>query len=122
MVAILSWEDGVDALNVRLNDADRRFTSAIAVFETTTALVRKFKYGLPQAEDMAMRFLEQADIQIMPIREAESRLALLAHGRYGKGRHPAALNMGDCFAYACAKTLDAPLLYKGGDFAQTDLA
>jgi ribonuclease VapC len=42
--------------------------------------------------------------------------------RYGKGRHPARLNMGDCFAYACAKTNDARLLYKGDDFSHTDLA
>lgn len=41
--------------------------------------------------------------------------------RYGKGRHPARLNLGDCFAYALAKTLDAPLLYKGDDFAKTDI-
>ena len=46
--------------------------------------------------------------------------ALDAFMRYGKGRHPARLNLGDCFAYALAKQLDAPLLYKGDDFAQTD--
>jgi len=122
IVAILSWEDGVDALNTQLSVADQRFTSAIAIFESTMALMRKFKYDLPRAEAMLMRFLEEANIQITPIQEAESHAALMAHHRYGKGRHPAALNMGDCFAYACAKTRGVPLLYKGDDFAHTDLA
>jgi ribonuclease VapC len=56
------------------------------------------------------------------IGERELRLAIEAHSRYGKGRHPAALNLGDCFAYACAKANGARLLYVGDDFAKTDLA
>ena len=48
--------------------------------------------------------------------------AIDAHDRFGKGRHPARLNMGDCFAYACARTNNAPLLFKGEDFALTDVA
>jgi ribonuclease VapC len=48
-------------------------------------------------------------------------MALWAHLQFGKGRHPARLNMGDCFAYACAKVHGAPLLYNGGDFALTDI-
>ncbi|CAN5295645.1 hypothetical protein BH09PSE1_BH09PSE1_29370 [soil metagenome] len=58
---------------------------------------------------------------MMSIGASEHRLALEAFDRFGKGRHPAALNMGDCFAYACAKSLAVPLLYKGDDFAQTDV-
>ena len=58
----------------------------------------------------------------MEVGERELRLAIDAHARYGKGRHRAALNMGDCFAYACAKANDAKLLYKGEDFSKTDLA
>ena len=50
------------------------------------------------------------------------RSAVEAYADFGKGRHLAALNMGDCFAYACAKTNDATLLYKGDDFSHTDLA
>jgi ribonuclease VapC len=52
----------------------------------------------------------------------ESHEAIMAAHRYGRGRHPARLNMGDCFAYACAKTNAARLLYKGDDFSKTDLA
>ena len=63
-----------------------------------------------------------ADLQV-EVREdvALADLALAAYLRFGKGRHPARLNLGDCFAYALAKQLDAPLLYKGDDFAQTDV-
>ena len=50
------------------------------------------------------------------------RTAIKAFDRFGRGRHPARLNMGDCFAYACAKTLAVPLLFKDDDFSQTDVA
>lgn len=58
----------------------------------------------------------------MPIGGGEASIASSTYEVYGRGRHPAALNMGDCFAYACAKAVGASLLYKGGDFALTDLA
>ena len=57
----------------------------------------------------------------MSIGLVEARLALEAHARFGRGRHPARLNMGDCFAYACARSRGVPLLYKGEDFALTDI-
>ena len=58
----------------------------------------------------------------MGIGEQELEIATDAYAQYGKGRHPAALNMGDCFAYACAKANRASLLFKGDDFAKTDIA
>jgi ribonuclease VapC len=57
----------------------------------------------------------------VPIGETEQEVALHAHARFGKGVHPAKLNMGDCFAYACARANGVPLLYKGDDFALTDI-
>lgn len=60
-------------------------------------------------------------IRIVPVDEAQMRLAHAAWRKYGKGRHEARLNMGDCFAYALAKQLDEPLLYKGRDFGHTDI-
>jgi ribonuclease VapC len=67
--------------------------------------------------------LATADIEVMPLTDEVGRIALDAFDRYGKGRrHPAQLNMGDCFAYACAKFRGVPLLYKGSDFSRTDLA
>ena len=73
------------------------------------------------AETILDRFLEQARVQVVPITSEIGRGALSAFERYGRGRHPAALNMGDCFAYACARVLDMPLLFKGDDFPLTDI-
>jgi ribonuclease VapC len=122
LVAILTTEADAQALTERLDDAEVRSTSAIAVFEAATALARKRAYTVAEAQARVMRFLTEAQISIVAMGAAEAEAAIVAFDRYGKGRHPAALNMGDCFAYACAKTLKAPLLYKGDDFARTDLA
>lgn len=60
-------------------------------------------------------------IEITAVDEYQAQIALAAWRRFGTGRHPAALNFGDCFSYALARSLDAPLLFKGFDFAQTDI-
>jgi len=61
-------------------------------------------------------------VRVVPITVEIGRVAVAAFERYGRGRHPAALNMGDCFAYACASQLNLPILFKGDDFPQTDIA
>jgi ribonuclease VapC len=66
--------------------------------------------------------IQTYQIQIEPFTPAHATLAIAAFAQYGKGRHSAALNFGDCCAYALAKSLNLPLLYKGNDFAQTDIA
>lgn len=67
-------------------------------------------------------FLESARIQIEPLTADQARIARTAYQRFGKGTgHPARLNMGDCFAYALARDLGEPLLFKGDDFKQTDI-
>lgn len=71
--------------------------------------------------DRELELLGQAGLRIVAFDGPQAELARDAFRRFGKGRHPAALNFGDCFAYALAKALDAPLLYKGDDFAKTDL-
>ena len=73
-------------------------------------------------EAKVVQALQTYQVQIEAFTEAHSLVALAACARYGKGRHPAALNFGDCCAYALAKSLNLPLLYKGNDFAQTDVA
>jgi ribonuclease VapC len=65
--------------------------------------------------------LSEAPITVVPHDEALGRMAARAHAMFGKGKHPAGLNFGDCFAYALAKSRDLPLLYVGQDFAQTDV-
>ncbi len=66
--------------------------------------------------------IQTYQIQVEPFTQAHAKLAIAAFAQYGKGRHPAGLNFGDCCAYALAKSLNLPLLYKGLDFAQTDIA
>jgi ribonuclease VapC len=64
---------------------------------------------------------EALRLQIEPVTAADARQSRVAHGDYGRGHHPARLNYGDCFAYALAKRCGEPLLFKGNDFAQTDI-
>lgn len=71
--------------------------------------------------DKFERFLQQFEVEEIPFTEAHWRIATDAFLRFGKGRHPAALNFGDCMTYATAKLAGEPLLFVGNDFAQTDL-
>ena len=66
-------------------------------------------------------FLQETRIIIEPVTEEQAFLARQCYSDYGKGRHPAALNYGDCFSYALAKAMDEPLLFKGDDFRKTDV-
>lgn len=65
--------------------------------------------------------MDRLDLDVVPFTAAESRVALEAHRRFGKGRHAAGLNVGNCFAYALAVARDERLLFKGMDFARTDV-
>jgi ribonuclease VapC len=121
LVAILTKEPGNETLSARIEMAKRCSTSAIAIWETGVRLTSKSKVTVDEAQNVIDNFLRDAQIEIIPIGAAESGLALEAFDRFGKRRHPAALNMGDCFAYACAKAAKVPLLYVGNDFAQTDV-
>jgi ribonuclease VapC len=121
MCAILLNEDGSDLLIGKLANASQRSTSPIAVFETVRALMRAARIEPDDARRQVARFLTVARIDPTAIGPAEREAALDAMARFGKGRHPARLNMGDCFAYGCALTSGAPLLFKGDDFSQTDI-
>ncbi len=79
------------------------------------------RYGAEGARDLD-RFIESAGIEIVPVDAEQGRLASDAWVRFGKGRHRAALNFGDCFAYALASATGHALLFKGEDFVHTDLA
>ncbi|MHA6721842.1 type II toxin-antitoxin system VapC family toxin [Sphingomonas sp. RS2018] len=122
IVAILNGED--DALDQvsRLGAADAPLTSPIAVWEATVAVATRRREPPAAASTRVRELLTAINAKLVPIEEAEMQQAIEAYGRYGKGHHPARLNMGDCFAYACAKTNGAKLLYKGDDFSHTDLA
>ncbi len=123
LVALLIGEPGSENLLQRLNAADTVVTSPLAVYETVLALMRIRAIPRPAAQRELREWLTAAEIAVIPITDEMGRAALDAFDRYGKGRgHPAQLNMGDCFAYGAAVTLGVPLLYKGDDFEETDLA
>ncbi len=76
----------------------------------------------PAATDDLRRMLTTLTVVTVPLDEEQAGIALAAWRRFGKGRHVAGLNLGDCYSYALAKSRQAPLLFKGEDFAQTDIA
>ena len=122
MIAMMTNEPEAADLIEALLEQDRRLTSPIAWWEAARGVARKHKMSIVAAATAVNKFLKDFDIIVVPVAAAEGRGAIDAHRRYGKGStHPARLNMGDCFAYACAKSNGAKLLYKGNDFAQTDL-
>ncbi|SRR5579862_829335 len=93
--------------------------SAPTLFECRLVALRKSGVEL---ETKLLSFIRDLNVRITAFDEPQAALAADAFRRYGKGRDRAALNFGDCFSYALAKTLGEPLLYKGGDFARTDVA
>ncbi len=121
IVAILTDESDGPALADSLAAAKRRATSPIAIFEAVAAVARKHGYAVTEAQAIVAQFVDMAAIELIAIGKAECDIAIAAFDRYGKGRHPAALNMGDCFAYACARSTGEPLLFVGDDFPRTDI-
>jgi ribonuclease VapC len=92
--------------------------SAGTLLETSIALERKQGDAAGVELDV---FIHRLQIDVVPVDSAQVEIARAAWRRFGKGRHPAALNFGDCFAYALAKSSGEPLLAKGSDFEQTDI-
>lgn len=122
LVAIMAGEpDRRHWLNQVQSSADA-ITSPVVIWETVRATARILDAPTSNVADQLLVLLGGLGVDIVDIGQSEADTALIAHDRYGKGNHPAKLNMGDCFAYACAKTNNARLLYKGDDFAKTDLA
>lgn len=119
--AIIVREPEAERLLDRLLSAKSgAITSPVALYEASLAVARMKGDDLPAARRDVAAFVEMLGIGLVTMGAAEQEAALDAFDRFGKGRHPARLNMGDCFAYACAKTHRAPLLCKGDDFQKTD--
>ncbi len=120
VVAILRQESGAESLLRRLTAAGSRRISAASLLET--AIVLEGKSGERGGEQLDL-FLARAQIEVAPVTFEQVRIARRAWRRYGKGSgHAAQLNFGDCFSYALARSLGEELLYKGADFAHTDVA
>ena len=121
LIAIIVGEPEADALADLLEADPPRLVSALSAWETVAGLCHSHTFSVPAARDHVRRFLEAGDFEFVGIGAEEYEIAADAYAQYGKGRHPAALNMSDCYAYACAKANRAKLLFKGGDFAKTDI-
>jgi ribonuclease VapC len=94
-----------------------RHMSPVNWFEVAMNVEKYEEKNFPNWERLA----QHLGLIVIPVDDRQMRLAHSAWREFGKGRHPAKLNLGDCFAYALAKALNEPLLYKGGDFARTDI-
>ena len=101
-----------------ITSAPTRMLSTATILETGIVLESRLGDAAGREFDL---FVIRANLQIMPVDAEQAELARSAWRRFGKGRHPAALNYGDCFAYALAKWTGEPLLAKGTDFAATDV-
>lgn len=118
LLAILQDEPERRRFNEALEAAESRAMSTATFVESS--IVTEARYGAEGLRDLDL-FIAKAQIEIVPVDLEQAYTARLAFSRFGRGRHPAALNYGDCFSYALAKALGTPLLYKGGDFAATDI-
>jgi ribonuclease VapC len=122
LVAVMLREPDATDLAYRIRQRQGGYTSPIALYEATLAIVRVRRVAPEQARSLIEEFLAETSVRMTPITAEIDRLAIDAFARYGRGNHPARLNLGDCFAYACARHLDVPLLCKGDDFPQTDIS
>lgn len=123
LVAMLAPEEDGETYSQALDSSHGNAATAVVVYETVLALARLRSMAIAEAMMVVLEYLQRAGVELMPIDADAHVTALGAHGRYGKGTgHPAQLNMGDCFSYAVAKAHNLEILYKGNDFAQTDMA
>ncbi len=118
LLAILQDEPKRRAFNEAIEAADSRLMSTATFVEVS--IVIESRYGAEGLGDLDL-FVDQAGIELVALDVDQAKVARRAFSRFGKGRHPAGLNYGDCFAYALAMLLGEPLLFKGEDFPQTDV-
>jgi ribonuclease VapC len=119
ILAVLFDEPERPAFTLLIEADPIRLMSAGNLLEC--ALVVEARRGEPAGRELDL-LLHRAEVQVVPVDSEQVTLARSAWRRYGKGRHPASLNFGDCFAYALAAVSGQPLLFTGQDFRQTDIA
>jgi ribonuclease VapC len=120
VMAVLRMEPDEDRFSRAIADAETCLMSAVNFHEACLVLAGRYRgpFAWRRLDDL----VERSEIQIIPFDRDLAHVAREAFLRFGKGRHPAALNLGDCAAYALAKARNLPLLFKGDDFAKTDVA
>jgi ribonuclease VapC len=118
LVAILKVEPDASTLLSRLGNSGTNRIATATLLEAQMVVISQLgEAGVPELELL----MNRAQIQVVPFNADHMRWALHGWRHYGKGRHKAALNLGDCFSYGLAKAMDAPLLFKGEDFQYTDV-
>jgi ribonuclease VapC len=118
LIAILQDEPERSAFNEAIEAAERRRISVVSIVETS--IVLRSRYGADGVSALDL-FLGRARVEPVSVDVEQAEVARNAFRDFGKGRHPAGLNFGDCFSYALAKVFDESLLYKGLDFVRTDV-
>ncbi len=118
MVAILLGEPEAESFALAIAGDPIRLVSAFSALEA--GIVMEAKKGESAGRELDL-LLHQARVEIVPLTAEQFEIARSAWRKYGKGRHPAGLNIGDCCSYALAKSSGEPLLFKGNDFSQTDV-
>jgi len=123
IIAIIAREPDAAMFAGKIEAEDERITSAHVLLEASMRLASALSLPPTVADTLVTRLLHESGITIVPITEGIGHAAVAAFERYGKTRkNRAGLNFGDCLSYACAKVHGARLLFKGGDFAHTDIA
>ena len=123
ILEILLSDPKSDDLIRRLEASDGPLsTGPTVVYEAAVVLSGKENLSVPESERLVRSLLSELNVTVLPATDQIASKALDAFDRYGKGRHPAKLNFGDCFRYAGARAAGAGLLYVGDDFTLTDLA
>lgn len=119
LLAILQEEPEAKSFVGALAAAGNRRMSVASFVEVS--MVIESRFGGEGIRDLDL-FIERASIELTPVDIEQAQMARFGYSRYGKGRHRAGLNYGDCFAYALARVLGEPLLFKGDDFGHSDVA
>ena len=118
LVAMLSSEPEAEDFEAAVEADAVRLMSTATYLET--AVVIESRFGEPGGRELDL-WLHRALVDLVALHPDQAHAARVAYRKYGKGRHPAGLSYGDCFSYALAKISGEPLLYKGNDFALTDI-
>lgn len=119
LIALLGMEPEAARLAAAIEADGTRLISAASILEA--AVVIESRYGPDGGRELDL-LLAKAGLSVEPVTAQQAEIAREAWRRFGKGRHPASLNFGDCFSYALARVTGEPLLFKGTDFPQTDVA
>ncbi|EJK84102.1 type II toxin-antitoxin system VapC family toxin [Rhizobium sp. AP16] len=121
LTAMMTDEEEARRFAVRMQMATARMTSPMAAAQAAIDIAARLGLTATEAGDAVRTFLQLMNIQLLAIPPRAAFLAVEAYDHFGEGRHPAALSLGDCMTYACARYYRQPLLSKSDQFSRTDI-